>query len=233
MKKNILIYAPVLVYLAAHLSACAKIDDYKKDFQGTKEISYPGVLDSVKVRAGNKRVLLTGLFTSDPKIVKYQVFWNGKQNSIEKSVTRTQGVDTVKLFIENLAEGGINFEIRTFDDKGNISVPINANGAVYGDNYSTGIINRAFNPSTTVYDANTKILTIDWLGVDPSAVLTTLEYTNMIGQSKVVKVTDPESTLTRITDYKPGTDIFYKTAYLPQPTAIDTFFVAKKDFFKR
>ncbi|NQX43424.1 protein of unknown function [Pedobacter steynii] len=228
--KNNIIYA-LLVGMA--FSACSKIDDYREQYQGTKEISYPGVLDSVKVFSGNKRAMVYGLFTSDPKIVKYQVFWNGKQNMVEKTVVRTTGVDTVRLIIDNLAEGGINFEVRTFDNKGNISVPVNVAGAIYGDNYATGIINRAFNPTTTLYNATSKILTIDWLSVDPTAIFTTVEYMATTGEKKKIKVTEPDATLTRITDYKTGTDLVYNTAYLPQKKAIDTFYVAKKDIFKR
>ncbi|WP_316816293.1 DUF4998 domain-containing protein [Pedobacter nyackensis] len=229
MKKNIL----YILTICSVLTACSKIDDYKAEFQGEKEISYPGILDSLKVFSGNKRVMVYGLFTSDPKIVKYQVFWNGKQNVIEKTIKRTSGVDTVKLIVDKLEEGGINFEVRTFDDKGNISVPVTAPGIVYGNNYATGIINRSFNPTTTVYDVAKQLLTIDWLGIDPSAIFTTVEYTNTDDVAKVIKVTVNESTLTRISDYKRGTDIFYKTAYRPDPTAIDTFYVAKKDTFKR
>ncbi|MGN7990014.1 DUF4998 domain-containing protein [Pedobacter sp. 22226] len=238
-KTKIILYMLAFGMLAG---ACSKIDDYKGKYQGTKEISYPGILDSLKIVSGKKRVLVYGLFTSDPKIVKYQIFWNGKQNMIEKSIKRTSGVDTVKLIIDKLEEGGINFEVRTFDDKGNISVPITSPGIVYGDTYASGIVNRAYNPTTTVYDAATKILSIDWLWVDPTALFTTVEYTDVTNVKKTIKVTITESTITRISDYKPGTDIFINTAYLPQRDilkpfyekfAIDTFFVAKKDSFKR
>jgi hypothetical protein len=231
MKKHIWMFIAFGGLLAT--SSCSKIDDYRGQFQGDKEISYPGILDSAKVLAGNKRVMVYGLFTSDPKIVKYQVFWNGKQNMVEKTITRTSGVDEVKLIIDNLPEGGINFEVRTFDNKGNISIPVNISGTVFGDNYASAIVNRVFNPSTTKYDATSKILTIDWQGIDPTAIFTKVDYTDVNGQAKSVQVTDPSSVLTRINDYKTGTDIFYQTTYLPQNGAIDTFTVPKKDTFKR
>ena len=231
MKLNIWMSFALLGLLA--FSACSKIDDYRGEFQGDKEISYPGILDSAKVLAGNKRVMVYGLFTSDPKIVKYQVFWNGKQNMVEKTIVRTSGIDEVKLIIDNLTEGGINFEIRTFDNNGNMSIPIYINGTVFGENYASSIVNRVFNPATTKYDATSKILTIDWQGIDPTAIFTTVEYTDINGQPKSVQVTDPSSVLTRINDYKTGTDVFYQTTYKPQKDAIDTFIVPKKDTFKR
>lgn len=216
----------------ATLISCTKMDDYKS-FQGDREIYYPGILDSARIYSGNKRVLLWGLFTSDPKIAKYRVYWNGRENFIEKEIVRSSGIDTVSLFINDLNEGGISFEIRTFDKEGHISVPINVSGIVYGDNYANGIINRGYNRSTTTYNATTKVLTIDWVSVDPTAIFTAVEYTNTANQKKTIRVTDPEATKTFISDYKQNTDVSYHTAYLPNKTAIDTFYVNKKEVFKR
>ena len=64
------------------LSSCSKIDGYKSIYTAGGQIVYPGKMDSVKVFSGKNRVKITGLFTSDPKIVKYRVFWNSRQDSI-------------------------------------------------------------------------------------------------------------------------------------------------------
>lgn len=228
MKRNIILS----IMAIAWFTSCRKMDDYKS-FQGGKEIYYPGILDSARVFSGNKRVLLWGLFTSDPKIVKYKVFWNGRESFIEKDIVRSAGVDTVELFLNNLTEGGISFEIRTFDEKGNSSVPVNVSGIVYGANYATGLINRGYNRGTTVYDDNTGVLTIDWVSIDPTSIFTLVEYTDTNGKNRRLKVTDVEATKTFITDYKKGTNIAINTAYLPNTTAIDTFYVEKKEIFKR
>lgn len=227
--KKILIYISVSLGI---MTSCTKIDDYKK-YQGGREIEYPGVMDSVKVFSGNKRVLLYGLFTSDPKITKYRITWNGEQRSIEKDITRTAGVDTVRLYLDNMDEGGVTFQVRTFYANGTPSVPVDVTGVVYGDNYANGIINRGFTTSGTKYDANTKTLTIDWISIDPSAIFTTVEYTDVNDLKKIVKVLDPEANKFFINDYKTGTDVSINTAYRPNSTAIDTFYVAKKNIFKR
>src|SRR4051812_48066903 len=73
----------LLLLIVFALGACTKMDDYKKKYEPNGAISYPGKLDSVQVFSGRNRVLLMGLFTSDPKIVKYKVYWNSKQDSIE------------------------------------------------------------------------------------------------------------------------------------------------------
>ncbi|WP_316750779.1 DUF4998 domain-containing protein [Pedobacter gandavensis] len=229
MKNSHILYGGALLLLLIMISSCAKMDDYKSRFQGDKEISYPGILDSVKVLPGDKRVMLTGLFTSDPKIVKYQIFWNGRNDSLERAITRTQGIDTVKEMINGLPEGGMNFEIRTFDKNGNRSVPVYANGNVYGTNYTSGIINRGL--VSSVFDAATGVLTMNWLEADPTMLFTEISYTSTSNESKKTKFSDHEAAASMISDYKPGTEVKYRSAFLPQKNCIDTFYVAKFDQF--
>lgn len=229
MKNNNILLSGFLLALIVIVGSCTKMDAYKAKFQGDKEISYPGILDSVKVLAGNERVILTGLFTSDPKIVKYRIFWNGRSDSLERSIKRTLGVDTVREIINNLPEGGMNFEIRTYDINGNRSVPVYANGTVYGTNYNSGIINRGI-VST---DFSGGVLTINWLEADPTMLFTEITYANTSNQTKKVRYTSPEASAETISDYKTGTEVLYRSAYLPQKDAIDTFYVIKSDKFIR
>jgi len=229
MKNSNILYGGILLLFLIIAGSCKKMDDYKAKYQGDKEISYPGILDSVKVLPGNNRVKLTGLFTSDPKIIKYRIYWNGRNDSLERSITRTQGVDTVKEVISNLPEGGMNFEIRTFDNKGNISVPVYANGTVYGSNYNSGIINRGITSST--FDAETGMLTINWIEADPTMLFTEITYTSTSNKTKKIRQAEIEASSTIISDYKTTTEVSYRSAYLPQKNSIDTFYVVKPDKF--
>ena len=88
-KINIFYIAALLVFIA---SACSKIGDYRSKYMSGGAIIYSGKMDSVKILSGRNRVMVTGLFTSDPNIVKYRVFWNGNKDSIEVPVKRTSGV---------------------------------------------------------------------------------------------------------------------------------------------
>src|SRR5690242_4212384 len=115
--------------------ACSKMDDYKSKYTQGGPITYAGKMDSVQIFSGRNRVKVTGLFTSDPNIVKYRVFWNSRQDSVEVAVKRTAGVDTASLIVANLPEGVQSFEIRTYDNAGNSSVPVYMSASVYGDLY--------------------------------------------------------------------------------------------------
>lgn len=219
MKKQIISLA--LIALAA--VACTKSDDYKK-YQVSGEIPYPGVMDSVKILAGKNRVLLTGLFTSDPKITKYRIFWNNRQDSLEVAVERKGFVDTARTFINNLAEGAISVEVRTYDAAGNKSIPIFAVGNAYGTQYESGVSNRSAS-ATTVTKGGLKIT---WTPVSPGSPFTRLTYTATDGTVKTMRVPGKDET-TLVPDYQYDTKMLVQTAYLPEATAIDTFYTLKPD----
>ncbi|MGJ7033080.1 DUF4998 domain-containing protein [Niabella hirudinis] len=225
-KMKLIIY--LTVFLALVIS-CEKMDAYKDVFQKGKEISYPGILDSAKVLPGNGRVMITGLFTSDPKIVKYRIYWNGGLDSLEKGIIRSAGVDTVRQIIGNLPEGNTSFGIRTFDVKGNPSVLVSVSGNIYGNNYQTGIINRGIKSA----EFNTAAgLVIDWIEANPTLVATSVAYTAINGSQKIFWTVDNKAHKDTIPDFKPGASIGVRSRYLPEPASIDTFTVLKADTLK-
>lgn len=211
------------LFTIAALAGCSKMDDYKK-FQQSGEISYPGIMDSVKVFAGKNRVKVTGLFTSDPKITKYRLFWNSRQDSLEVPVIRKGYIDSASAIISNLREGAISIEIRTYDAKNNISIPVFAVGNVYGAQYEDGVNNRS---ATSTY-VTSEGLGIDWAAAPSGSVATTLRYTATDGGAKTVVVKNADES-TVLPGYRYGTKITVTSAYLPEPNAIDTFHAAKAD----
>lgn len=225
--KNIWIVSVILISIA--FISCQKMDAYKDRFQKGKEISYPGILDSVKVRPGNGRVQLTGLLVSDPKIVKYRIYWNGGLDSLERAVTRTSGVDTVREIINNLPEGNSSFIIRTFDVENNRSVPVSASGNVYGSNYQNGIINRGMKSKEFPIPSR---LIIEWLEAASNLVSTSVIYDAINGTKKTFVTVSNQAHKDTISDIKTGTNALVFSKYLPEPLSIDTFEVLKADTIK-
>lgn len=221
--KNILIGA---IFFPIIIASCSKMDAYKERFQKGKELSYPGILDSAQILPGNKRVMLTGLFLSDPKIVKYRIYWNGGLDSMDKSIIRSAGIDTVRQIISNLPEGNSSFGVRTFDIEGNESILVSVSGNIYGDNYQSGIINRGYTSATEISPSE---LAIEWLSVDPSLILTQLTYTATDNSIKQFTIFNAKAHIDTLSDYKPGTNVLVQSRYLPEPIAIDTFTVLKAD----
>ncbi|MBD1365394.1 DUF5013 domain-containing protein [Mucilaginibacter sp. ZT4R22] len=219
----------LLLLMVFALGACTKMDDYKKKYEPNGAISYPGKLDSVQVFSGRNRVLLMGLFTSDPKIVKYKVYWNSKQDSIETPVTRTNGVDTAKLFIPNLPEGVMTFEIRTYDNGGNISIPVTLAGNVYGSLYQSSLINRGVAKAELQADGSALINWAD-VNADDGVLSMQIKYTdvaNKLHDTLIVSQATGQST--SLPSYKAGASISYRTAFKPNKTAIDIFYTDYQD----
>ena len=226
MKQHQNIALCIVALLLLITGACTKMDAYKDKYTSGGSIVYPGKIDSVKIFSGKNRVKVTGLFTSDPKIVKYRVFWNSRRDSVEVPVTRTAGVDTARVIIANLPEGLMSFEIRTYDAQGHASVPVDTAANVYGDLYQSSITNRPIVNAAMQSDGSALI---NWADVDKNAGVVNMDirYTDKFSKAHDTIVA---STLigqaTSLPNFQAGNSISYSTTYLPNPTAIDKFSVA-------
>lgn len=103
----------ILVVVVMSIIQCK--DDEKKPLENI--IIAPGAISNIKIYSGKARVLLTGLLIADPKIAGCSIYWDGRKDSIKVPVVKSEGVDTLRTFI-NIKEGKHNFEIRTFDKFG-------------------------------------------------------------------------------------------------------------------
>ncbi len=224
--KSIALVTAVLCIIAG-LESCTKMNDYKEYAKGG-EISYTGKVDSLKIYPGHNRVLIKGLFISDPKVRSCRIYWHNRKDSIVVPVTRTTGVDTLREILTGLDEGTQNFEFVTFDALLNPSVIVRASANVYGDRYQASLINR---PVADVELADNGTTTIQWGGLDKSLGTATvvLTYTKSdLTTAEVRKSSADTSQTTVLPNYKYGSNFTYTTEFLPDTTAIDTFFPVNK-----
>ena len=217
-----------LVLTLSSLGACSKIDEYRETYFKDGPIIYTSKMDSVEVFSGKGRVLIQGLFISDPNIKTYKIFWNGGQDSLEMPVSRTDKVDTASVLIEHLPEGQMGFEIITYDGKGHRSVPVHVTGSVYGDYYQSALVNRGIEKAA-LNDEGAAL--IQWADVSQEAGGLYMEVSyedadNMLRDTVIASLLADQETV--LPNFKLGSSIRYKTAYLPAPGAIDTFFVAEQ-----
>lgn len=202
--------------------ACKKMDDNYKRYIVEGGIIYPGKALSPVVYPGNNRAKISWLRGSDPKVVKARIFWNNNTDSVE--VLIPEKTDTISYTFSQLPENEYSFMIRTYDEAGNVSVPVEVSGSVFGEKYQAGLLNRAVNASEIFADGT---LSINWGAADTAtgAVATEVRYTD--GTDHVVTKWFPaleEHSL--INSYKAGTNFEYRTLYLPDSLAIDTFYTA-------
>lgn len=221
------------IFACLLLAACEKQEDIYKDFLKDGVIIYTARVDSLKAFAGDNRIALSWLLTSDPKITQCRVFWNNGADSVNVPVQRTSGVDTVRVTIPGLNENVYAFHVYTYDSKGHSSVKEEVIGTSYGAVYQATLANRPVRKAS--YKAASQRAEIIWFGISPEAVAVDIEYTNETGQTvqqrevALKHPTDPNrpakfNDTTFLEGYKQGTEIRYRTAYKPESTAIDTFY---------
>ena len=223
INKNITAVVIMLLFIVA---SCSKMDAYREKYMKDGAITYAGKMDSVNILSGRNRVEVYGLFTSDPNIVKYQVFWNGGQDSVEVPVTRTSGVDTAREIIPNLEEGTQSFEIITFDKLGNASVSVNVSGNVYGDLYQSSLVSRGVVDASLQSDGSALVTWAD-VSTDAGIQYMQIQYTDSAGSLHDTIINSIAiGQTTSLPEIKLGSTFNYRTAFLPAPNAIDTFYTA-------
>lgn len=214
----------VVSLILSGLVSCSKMDDYLKYTEG-KDKLYTGKLDSVKIRSGRDRVVVTGLLTSDPKITKLKIAYNNRRDSVVMNINRSSAIDTIKVPIA-LSEGTHNFEITTYDNQGNSSVAVTTTGRSYGAVYQQTLFNRPIkNAEKTGSDVY-----IDFYSADINSPFSRLTYTDVNNQVRIIKVSNDDNRVV-LRDFKSLNEVKLQSLFLPDSIAIDTFY-ADPQFFR-
>lgn len=219
LKNNLKLVILLLSILSIY--SCTGSDEYLKYTEGG-EISYTGKIDSLKFYPGKNRVMVKGLIISDPKVTQLRVYWNNKADSIVVPINRTSGVDVVTSIIPDLPENIYNFQVKTFDAKGNGSVVQDKTTQVYGERYEASLSDRKISSSSLSSNLS---LTINFATMDltTGAYATEVFYTDKFNVEHTVTVPVADSQVI-IPDYKIGSQFKQRSLFLPVPTSIDTFY---------
>ncbi|TJZ59970.1 DUF5013 domain-containing protein [Sphingobacterium olei] len=230
MKTNNLLYIIILLS-SVIFSSCSKMDEYKR-YVEDGEIVYPTKIDSLQILSGKNQVMVHGLVRVNRGMTSYRVFWNNRRDSIVVPVALTENIDTLKHVIKNLPEGTINFEIRSYDDKGHSSVPTYLVGNVYGDRFREGMFQRAI--LDYAFDNEGKFnVTFQDVSKDMGFHGVRLKYRNVNDrQVDTVIVTTNVNASVALKDYVMGSTIDYATVFRPEPNSIDTFVYDKYIAFR-
>lgn len=217
MKMYFFKYLLSILFLGSMI-ACSEMDATYRDLVKDGETIYPGKADSLQVMPGNKRIKLSWELSADPRVKIVKVYWNSKKDSVEIPVIYKGEPQNMSTIIENLAEAKHNFNIITYDNLGNRSVMVEVQGEVFGPIYESSLANRPLLDVKLIdYKGH-----ITWADV-PNSIGAELNYVDQSGTENKLFIPAEENT-TIISDIKPGSQIRYRTMYLPEPTAIDTFY---------
>lgn len=241
----------ILIATGLFLTSCDKMDGIYDDFLTNGEIVYNGKAEGLEAHPGISRMELKWYIISDPKIVKAKVFWTNPilleddinipnprtagRDSVTIDIVRGTGTDSVITVIDRLKEGVYTFEVFMYDKNGHSSVGAEIIAEVYGSVYLGTISNRPLDVPKLDTIGKKSNLYIPWFGISQQAVKIDVQYTDVSGVERIThikKVTNPVDSRRpmiwqdrdTIFNYKEGTGFKYRTAYLPEADAIDTFY---------
>ena len=213
------VYIICIVLMAFFTQSCSKMNDLHQKYLDEGEIIYAAKVDSVAPRAGKNRIQLE-MFIVSQRIKTVRIFWNDYKDSVDVAIDSKTGV--FKKQLENMAEKGYIFQFVSIDEFGHKSLPFEVTGNVYGDTFQAILFNRTIKDVTSLENG---VLTISWSGAVDKGLRCDLVYTNIAG-TQVIKSVPMTELTTVLPDL--ASDLKYRTLFLPEPTAIDTFYTDYK-----
>jgi len=213
----------ILIGIILATVSCEKMNDKHKTWLENGEIVYIGKVDSLKAFAGDERILFR-YWISDPRVKKLNISWSLGKESLEIPVPAHLPAEHLELYIgkneKSIVEGIHTFNWVTWDQHGNKSIVFETTTNVYGQRYQSRLTNRS------VINANAAgtDVTVTWGGkLDDEEVELILDYTTTSDVQVTMRYTSDEATSVLLPNVKLTAPIMYRTLYIPEPTAIDTF----------
>lgn len=205
----------MILMLGLSLMSC------KKDESAAKTIRVSS-LTSISAYAGENRIKLVWAIPTDDQITKCRIYWGS--DSID--VPLPSHGDRDSTIISNLPEGTYTFSVAALDKNDNLSNRISVKSTAYGDKYAISLKNRAI--KSISYNEAQHAVTVNLLAADPGVVTSEIRYkdSNSVDHSVFVPSYYAQASLPGFSNNSKDSILLYRTGYLPQLAAIDTFFTA-------
>jgi hypothetical protein len=208
----------LVMLIAVPFSSCEDSTDlYQKWLEGG-EIIYAPKVENIETFAGENRVLLRVWLLNSPNVKELSIYWNDGQDSLRVPVTLSAGLDSVDVFIPELTEKAYTFDVSTIDTYGHHSLKTSGFATSYGDEFKNLLTNRLVS-DMQVQGADGKIT---WVAAPEYLFCNDIRYTDINDDEKTVRVL-PDQTTTTLPGLKLGTPCFYRSLFLPEANAVDTF----------
>lgn len=209
------------------INACDFLEeDAFKAYTDGGEIQYRGKFDSVQIFPGRNRVQLNAQVSTDPRVTSYRVYWGNRSDSVVIPLQKSQIATKISQIIDNLEENTYNFEILTFDEEGNSSIPVFAIGKVFGEKYEEILLNRTL-VKQNYQPANNSVI-VQFAPVDTTSGIidSEIEYTDNKKETKTFRVPADSTYQVILENFDLGNTFKYRSSFVPDTTSIDTFYTA-------
>ncbi len=215
----------VFVISVLFFTSCDDFMDVHKEYIEGGEIIYAPKPDSVNFIAGEGRILFNCRTYNAPNVRSVDVYWNDRLDSLIIPVELSTGYDSISVILDNMEEKSYTFNIQTTDNFGHKSLFVTSFGTSYGDTYRATLNDRGIK-SLSLSD---KEGTIEWYSAPLHLVRNEIRYIKNDGSQTTVKISSIDN-LAKLPDVKPGSTFEYRSLYIPEEVAIDTFATAWKEY---
>jgi len=222
MKK---IFNSIMILLAlSTFAACDGMMDTHKEFIENGELIYAPKMDSLSFIAGQGRIRFGFWLYNAPNVKTVDVYWNSRQDSMLIPVTASAERDSFSVMLNNMPEQSYTFDVRTTDNFGHKSLWSTDFGNSYGEVYESTLANRRIREVKLSEIEGGELV---WFAGGDGLVRVEVLYTNKAGATiSVLTPADVSSTL--CPDVKAGSTFSYRSLFIPEEEAVDTFALAWK-----
>ena len=204
--------------------ACDDLMDTHKEFVKDGEIIYAPKPDTVYFHAGKNRIQLNYEITKSPNIKEMEVSWNLGECSKTFPLEMVDGANKGTLYIDELEERAYTFEVKLKDSYGHSSLMTSGFGRVYGNTYQSMLRYRNIDRMIATNEGGT----VEWMPSAEGLLYNEVKYIDNEGHEQCVQSSRDEMELL-LPDFKSGTGISYRSAYLPEEDCADVFYTEWKN----
>jgi hypothetical protein len=218
MKKTYKKLLPAVLLLFI-FSACENMMDIHEKYLEGGEIIYAPKIDSLQFYPGKGRIQLQFWLNNSPNVETVTTYWNNRKDSLVTPVTPSSGLDSVTVFIPNLEERAYSFEVQTTDTYGHRSLFSTGVCTSYGNIFQSTLGYRHIKDLTI----NDLAGTVNWYTAADNLAATEVRYTDNEDNTRISWASAKDA-YNSCVDAKPGSTVEYRSLFIPEPNAVDTFY---------
>lgn len=215
------IHSVLLIILTlAFVAGCEEFTDIHQEYIEGGEIIYAPKTDSVAFIAGKGRVLFRFWLYNSPNVETVNLYWNNDLDSLVVEVAPSTGLDSTDVILPGLPEKSYTFHVHTVDRYGHPSLSVTDFGSSYGEFFQNSLTNRRIK-SVSISDQGGMI---GWYAAAENLVANEVRYLKNDGTTAVVRMPATGNSVL-CPDAKTASTFEYRSLYIPEEEAIDTFAV--------
>ena len=207
-----------LILIGPVFSSCEDFMDVHKKYVERGEIIYAPKPDTISFIAGKERIKFHCRTYNAPNVKTVDLYWNDGLDSLIIPVTLGPAYDSIEVILDNMMEKSYTFNVVMTDNYGHKSLTMTDFGSSYGNVYQATLNNRRIK---AVSFWNTGGL-LEWFSSMGGLVRNEIRYTRIDG-SQVEVGMDADEYSINLPSPKPGSYFEYRSLYIPEAEAIDTF----------